>query len=832
MELEIMNGVTSENFQSNDENIQLSLEKKNKVDQDFGELVFNGKNCSNMIPQLKPNQKSSDLVASCGPSSEEISLSSDSKSPKFVFIGSFNNSIIDKFGKSKKLQKLTSKKKDMENNKSVDTDTFESTTIGKKDVPNPVENTEDMTKFESPNEKENLRCHESIQKNKVYLGAKSQIDLEMKVDKDKQSETDEKLEQGKHNIKTCGSNGIEIPATKKECPNSKQCKKCYICEENIEMSKYSSHIKSCFYLCSKFLTNTNNGYQCKLCSANSTVRKDMYRHIREKHNLAAEQKTDVGTQEKLTFYSCKFCNEMINKNDFVEHIKKNHYGSVAKIQNNVTTRNNQKKELFEIDNSKNQNLVEKGSEIAFGATKTKFLEKQKFNYEEWKMKKQIYSNQMDVKKDELTSKETFNATKSKAEILEKQKSTYEEWKMEKQIYSNQRILQEPTQKISKDNSNVIDNLGDPMKEPIEQSNEIEISNDLVDSSEIGLDMTVEEENQIHGIVENKIDNEQIVDTNIDQQIEQSINMANQKHDIFENRIDEKIIETIEVGNYQQIELAGQSLMHIQDQLFKAQAIKCDMCSYFCSDLYSMEQHFSNVHIGKSQSINSEIEQSTDIVIENVTEDQAVMMSDDHNSDEITELDPLDISSPTAMENNDLMQDPPTNVQREDLVKQGQVQKGLTHMQIDQLIKNIQDQRFRAQALKCDMCSYICSDLYSMEQHLKNVHIEKSQFEQQTDIVIENLVDISSPTDLETNDIMQDQTTAAHVQESNVRKDHTQQGFQQGRIKIMVMPKDNIMNLQCNFCHKMFKKGEYAEHVKANHKSNDGLNEIVEQQRKG
>ena len=63
MELEIMNGITSEIFQSNDENIQLSLEKKDKVDQDLGELVFNGKNCSNRIPQLKPTQKSSDLVA-------------------------------------------------------------------------------------------------------------------------------------------------------------------------------------------------------------------------------------------------------------------------------------------------------------------------------------------------------------------------------------------------------------------------------------------------------------------------------------------------------------------------------------------------------------------------------------------------------------------------------------------------------------------------------------------------------------------------------------------------------------------------------------------------
>ena len=74
----------------------------------------------------------------------------------------------------------------MENNKSVDTDTVESITIGKNGVPNLVENTEDMTKFGSPNEKENLRCVESIQNNKVDLGAKSQIDLEMKVNKDKQ----------------------------------------------------------------------------------------------------------------------------------------------------------------------------------------------------------------------------------------------------------------------------------------------------------------------------------------------------------------------------------------------------------------------------------------------------------------------------------------------------------------------------------------------------------------------------------------------------------------------------------------------------------------------
>ena len=112
MELEIMNGVTSEIFQSK-ENIQLSVGKN-------GELLFNGKNCSKRIPQLKPTQKSSDLVASCGPNSEEISLPSDSKSSKFVFVESFNNSIIDKFGKPKKLQKLTSKKKDIENNKSVD----------------------------------------------------------------------------------------------------------------------------------------------------------------------------------------------------------------------------------------------------------------------------------------------------------------------------------------------------------------------------------------------------------------------------------------------------------------------------------------------------------------------------------------------------------------------------------------------------------------------------------------------------------------------------------------------------------------------------------------
>ena len=745
MKLEIMNGVTSEIFQSK-ENIQLSIGKN-------GELLFNGKNCSKRIPQLKPSQKSSDLVASCGPNSEEISLSSDSKSSKFVFVESFNNSIIDKFGQSKKLQKLTLKKKDMENNKSVDTDTFESITIGKKDVPNPVENTEDMTKFASPNEKENLICLESIEKNKVDLGAKSQIDIEMKVDKDKQSEADEKLEQGKHNIKTCGSNGIEIPATEKECPSSKQRKKCHICEENVEMSKYSSHIKSCFYLCSKFLTNTDNGYKCKLCSANSTVRKDMYRHIREKHNLAVEQKTDVERKEKLTFYSCKFCDEMINKNDFVEHIKKNHYGSVVKIQNNTTTKTKQKKDLVEIDNAKNRNLVEKDSEIE-------------------------------------------------------------------------------TQKKSKDNINVIDpfdNLDDSLKEPIEKSKEIKTLNDLVNSLEIGLDMTVEEVNHMHGIVENKINDKQTVDKSIDQQIEQSINVTveeeNQKHESFENRIDGQIIETIEVGNHQQIEQAGQSAIHIQDHLFKAQAIKCDMCSYFCSDLYSMEQHFSNVHIEKNQSIKSEIEQTTDIVIENVTEDQDVMMSDDHNSDEITELDPLDISCPTVMENNDLIQDPPTNV------KQGQVEKGLTHMQIDQLIKNIQDQRFRAQAQKRDMCLYICSDLSSMEQHLKTVHLEKSQFEQQTDIVIENLVDISSPTDLETNDIMQDQRTAAHVQENNVRKDHTQQGFQQGHIKVMVMPKDNFMFLECNFCHKMLKKEEFAEHVKANHQSN-GLDEIVEQKLNG
>ena len=751
MELEIMNGVTSEIFQSNDGNIQLSLEKKDKVDQDLGELVFNGKKCSNRIPQLKPTQKSSDLVASCGPSSEEISLPSESKSSKFVIIGSFNNSIIDKFGKSKKLQKLTSNKKDMEHNESVDTDTVESITIGKNDVPNPIENTKDMTKFESPIDKENPRCLESIQKDKVDLGAKSQIDLEMKLDKDKQNETDEKLEQGNYNTKTCGSNGIEIPATKKECTNLKQSKKCYICEENIEMSKYSSHIKSCFYLCSKFLTNIDNGYQCKLCSSNSTVRKDMYRHIREKHNLAAEQKTDVGTKEKLTFYSCKFCDEMINKNDFVEHIKKNHYGSVVKIQNNTTTKKNEKKELVEIDNSNNQNLVEKNSEI-----------------------------------------------------------------------------ETRTQKKSKDNINLrdpFDNLDDSLKEPIEKSKEIKTLNDLVNSLEIGLDMTVEEVNHMHGIVENKINDKQTVDKSIDQQIEQSINVTveeeNQKHESFENRIDGQIIETIEVGNHQQIEQTGQSAIHIQDHLFKAQAIKCDMCSYFCSDLYSMEQHFSNVHIEKNQSIKSEIEQTTDIVIENVTEDQDVMMSDDHNSDEITELDPLDISCPTVMENNDLIQDPPTNV------KQGQVKKGLTHMQIDQLIKNIQDQRFRAQTLECGMCPYICSDLSSMEQHLKTVHLEKSQFEQQTDIVIENLVDISSPTDLETNDIMQDQTTAAHVQESNVRKDHTQQG----RIKIMVMPKDNFIFLECNFCHKMLKKEEFAEHVKANHQSN-GLDEIVEQKLKG
>ena len=213
-----MNGVTSEIFQSK-ENIQLSVGKN-------GELLFNGKNCSKRIPQLKPTQKSSDLVASCGPNSEEISLPSDSKSSKFVFVESFNNSIIDKFGKPKKLQKLTFlKKKDIENNKSVDTDTLESITTSKTDVPNPVENTKDMTKFWSPNEKENLRCVESIQNNKVDLGAKSQIDLEMKVNKGKQSETDEKLEHGKHKIKTCGSNGIEeIPATKKEC----QSKKCYI----------------------------------------------------------------------------------------------------------------------------------------------------------------------------------------------------------------------------------------------------------------------------------------------------------------------------------------------------------------------------------------------------------------------------------------------------------------------------------------------------------------------------------------------------------------------------------------------------------------------------
>ena len=794
MKLEIMNGVTSEIFQSK-ENIQLSVGKN-------GELLFDGKNCSKRIPQLTPTQKSSDLVASCGPNSEEISLPSDSKSSKFVSVESFNNSITDKFGKSKKLQKLTSKKKDIENNKSVDTDTLEPITTSKKDVPNPVENTEDMTKFGSPNEKENLRCVESIQNNKVDLGAKSQIDLEMKVNKGKQSETDEKLEHGKHKIKTCGSNGIEeIPATKKEC----QSKKCYICEENIEMSKYSSHIKSCFYLCSKFLTNTDNGYQCKLCSANSTVRKDMYRHIREKHNLAVEQKTDVERKEKLTFYSCKFCDEMINKNDFVEHIKKNHYGSVVKIQNNTTTKKNQKKDFVEIDNSNNQNLVEKNSEI-----------------------------------------ETH------------------------------------TQKKSKDNINLsdpFDNLDDSLKEPIEKSKEIKTLNDLVNSLEIGLDMTVEEENQMHGIVENKINDKQIVDKAIDQQIEQNIIVPveeqNQKHENFENRIDEQIIETIEVGNYQQIEQAGQSAIHIQDPLFKTQAIECDMCSYFCSDLYSMEQHFSLVHIEKSQSINSEIEQNTDIAIGNVTDNQATMMSDDHDSDEITELDPLDISSPTAMENNDLMQDHPTNVQREEVAKQDQAQKGMTHMQIDQLIKNIQDQRFRAQALKCGMCSYICSDLHSMEQHLKTVHLEKSQFEQQTDIVIENLVDISSPTDLETNDIMQHQTTAAHVQESNVRKDFTckfkckfcdeminKNDFvehikknhgsvvkiqnnattkknqkkelvetQQGRIKIMVMPKDNFMYMECNFCHKMLMKGEFAEHVKANHQSN-GLDEIVEQKLKG
>ena len=55
---------------------------------------------------------------------------------------------------------------------------------------------------------------------------------------------------------------------------------------------------------------------------------------------------------------------------------------------------------------------------------------------------------MEIEKDELTSKETFNAPKIKAEILEKQKSTYEEWKMEKQIYSNsnRKMLQAPTNK--------------------------------------------------------------------------------------------------------------------------------------------------------------------------------------------------------------------------------------------------------------------------------------------------------------------------------------------------------------------------------------------------
>ena len=90
------------------------------------------------------------------------------------------------------------------------------------------------------------------------------------------------------------------------------------------------------------------------------------------------------------------------------------------------------------------------SKETFGATKTKneILEKQKSTHEEWKMKKQIYSNQMEIEKDELTSKETFNAPKIKAEILEKQKSTYEEWKMEKQIYSNsnRKMLQAPTNK--------------------------------------------------------------------------------------------------------------------------------------------------------------------------------------------------------------------------------------------------------------------------------------------------------------------------------------------------------------------------------------------------
>ena len=390
----------------------------------------------------------------------------------------------------------------------------------------------------------------------------------------------------------------------------------------------------------------------------------MYRHIREKHNFAAEHKTDVETKEKLAFYSCKFCNEIINKNDFVEHIKKNHHDSIEKIKNNITTKKKQTTELVKMDNSNNQNLVEKDSEI-----------------------------------------------------------------------------ETPTQKKSKDNINEIDpfnNLGDPQKVPIEQSNEIEISNDVVDSSEIGLDMTVEEVNHnMHGIVENKINNKQIVDTTIDQQIEQSINVAveedNQKHETFENRIDDQIIETMEVGNYQQIEPGEVDVLkHIQDQLSKAQAIKCDMCSYLCSDLYSMEQHFSNVHIEKSQSINSEIEQNTDIAIKNVIEDRGIMISDDHNSDEVTELDPLDISSPTAMESNDLMQG---------------------------------------------------------------------------------------------------QATPAHVQESNVQEDHTQQGFQQSRIKIMVMPKNKFTFLECNFCHKMLKKGEFAEHVKANHKTNDGFNEIVEQ-RKG
>ena len=763
MELEIMKGVASEIFQINAENTQLSLEKKDELDQDLGQVVFNGKNYSTNILQLKPTQKSSEEISAireCGQEREKI--------VKFVFNASFNNSVIDKFGKSNKPQKLTSKK----------------------DLPNQIENTEDITKSENLNDKKIPRCLEAIQKEKVDFGAydkkrlqnskkqhenqaglnlpplsikkpdeKSlqkkfgdnvelpEINQEMKVDKDEQNATNEKLKQGDDNIKNCDNNVNEIsaengPKVKMSKVKSllKQGKKCNICEENIEMTKYSSHIKSCFYLCSKFLTNRltkiENEYQCNLCSAKSTVKKDIYRHIRENHNLAADQKTDVGAKEKVIFYLCKFCNEMINKNDFVEHIKKNHYGSVEKIQNNVTIKRNQRTELVKIDNSNNQNLVEKDSEI-----------------------------------------------------------------------------ETPTQKKSKDNINVIDpldNLGDPQKEPIEQSNELEISNDVVDSSEIGLDMTVEEVNHMHGIVENKINNnKQIVDTTIDQQIEQSINVEgeNQKHEFFENRIDEEIIETIDVGNYQQIDQAGQSLMHIQDQLFKAQAIKCDMCSYFCSDLYSMEQHFTNVHIEKSQSISSETEQNTVIAIEDVTEDQVLMMSDDHNSDEVTELDPLDISSPTAIENDDQMQDLEVQnsyIQGEYLV---QVQKGLTHMQIDQLIKNIQDQRFRAQAMKCDMCSYICSDLDSMEQHLKNVHMEKSQSE--------------------TNDLMQDQTTPAHVQESNVQKDHSQQGFQQGCIKIMVMPKD-----KCNFCNKMFKKGEFVKHVKENHKRNDVLNEFVEQQRKG